>query len=44
MSGALDQFDIRARAQELKVWALVAKPVDPDAIVEQAREATGFLR
>ena len=44
VSGAIDQFGIRERADELKVWALVAKPVDPDALVEQAREATGFLR
>ena len=44
VSGALDQFGMRARAQELKVWSLVEKPVDPDAIIELAREAAGFRR
>lgn len=44
VSGAVDEHGMRERAQELKVWALVEKPVDPDAIVEQAREATGFRR
>ena len=44
VSGALDRFGMRARAEELKVWALVEKPVDPDAMIELAREATGFRR
>lgn len=44
VSGALDEYGVRERTDELKVWALVAKPVDPDALVEQAREATGFAR
>lgn len=44
VSGALDEHRMRERAAELKVWALVKKPVDPDAIIEQAREATGFRR
>ena len=44
VSGALDRYGMRTRAEELKVWSLVEKPVDPDAIIELAREATGFRR
>lgn len=44
ISGDVERFGMRERAEELKVWAIVEKPVDPDAVVEQAREATGFLR
>jgi len=44
VSGALAEYGMRERAEELKVWALVEKPVDPDALVEQARDATGFSR
>lgn len=44
VSGAVDEFRMRERAEELKVWAVVEKPVDPDAIIELAREATGFRR
>lgn len=44
VSGAIEEYQIRERMEELKVWALVPKPVDPDLIVEQARAATGFAR
>ena len=44
VSGAIDAHRMRERADELKVWALVEKPIDPDAIVELARDATGFSR
>lgn len=44
VSGAVDEFRMRERADDLKVWAVVEKPVDPDALVELAREATGFRR
>lgn len=44
VSGAIEQFDLRDRADDLKVWAMVEKPVDPRAMVELAREATGFRR
>lgn len=42
VSGALDDYGIRERADELKVWAMVEKPVDVDALVAQARDALGF--
>ena len=44
VSGAVEEFRMRERAIDLKVWAVVEKPVDPDAIIELAREATGFAR
>ena len=44
VSGAVDEFRMRERAQDLKLWAVVDKPVDPDALIELAREATGFTR
>ena len=44
VSGAVAEFHVRERVDELKVWAVVEKPVDPDAIIEIAREATGFRR
>ena len=44
VSGAVEQFGLRQRADELKVWAIVEKPADPDAMVELAREATGLRR
>ena len=31
VSGAVDEFRMRERAEDLKVWAVVEKPVDPDA-------------
>lgn len=42
ISGALEKHGIRERADELGVWKLVEKPVDPDAIVAIARQALGL--